>query len=253
MSSPPTLFDRTSRPDYLIRVCDTVLRVEAAADPLEAVELLEEAGARLGADAAVFVSSMRDNETRASRRYLFACDPSWPTEYERHVGADDDPWLAYAASHSEPIRATELDDACRGGSRVMAFADDLGFRSTTIIPISNAEYSRLGALYVGSNTQGFFESAGYPTFKIGARLLATELQAWWLTYLRNDLLARTRVTAEEIFLLAEERRGVQTKRIARNLGVSPPSVHSRFQRINAKFQVRNKTDAARLAAEYGLI
>ena len=122
-----------------------------------------------------------------------------------------------------------------------------------IVPVASAKFSRFGALYIGSNVPGYFEAEGYYAFKVGARMLAAELQEWWLSFLRKDLLARAHVTDEELFLLAEERSGNQTKRIARDLGVSPQSVHSRFQRLNAKLHVPNKKAAARIAAEYGLI
>ena len=41
--------------------------------------------------------------------------------------------------------------------------------------------------------------------------------------------------------------------LAATLGVSPHSVNSYFQRVNAKLGVLNRKEAAHLAAEYGLI
>jgi DNA-binding CsgD family transcriptional regulator len=50
-----------------------------------------------------------------------------------------------------------------------------------------------------------------------------------------------------------QRKGMTTKQIAASLGVSPHAVDSHFHRLNVKLGVVSRREAARLAAEYGLI
>jgi DNA-binding NarL/FixJ family response regulator len=86
-----------------------------------------------------------------------------------------------------------------------------------------------------------------------ARPLAASLHEWWLARLRNELLAQARLTRSDLVLLEHERNGDGSKRIADALGRTTASVDSQFQRLIAKLRVHNRKDAARLAAEYGLI
>lgn len=253
MDSAPTLASRTAAPDYLLQVTDSILRIENAGDPAAAVELLEEASARMGADAAVFVSFMSEGDSRSAFRFLVACDPLWLVEYERLVKSSVDPWLTYASTRSEAVRACELIASSSGVSELERTAARFGFRSAVIVPVTGARFARFGALYLGSDIPGYFEAEGYVTFKVAARMLGAELHDWWLSFLRKELLERARLTDEELALLAKQQSGIGSKRIARELGVSLQSVNSRFQRLNGKLQVRSRRAAARLASEHGLI
>ena len=84
-------------------------------------------------------------------------------------------------------------------------------------------------------------------------MLACELHEWWLARLRNELMARARITEGDLELLRHQCLGHSSKRIAAELRVSRSSINSRFQRMNSRLGVTNRRMAARLAVECGLI
>jgi hypothetical protein len=231
-----------------------VQQIPEARDQAEAVELLEEATLRMGAEVSAFVSFIRDDDSYESYRFLLACDPLWCFEYEECAWYANDPWLAYALTHSEPIRGAEIPVSTEAQRAVVRLAERFGFRSTVIVPApSCGGLSRLGVLGLGSSTPGFFEGDGFTALKLVARTAAMELHEWWVAQIKRELVAKARITEEDLVLLAHEWQGHSTKHIARELNTSPGSIDSRFQRVNAKLGVPNRKAAARLAAEYGLI
>ncbi|UUX95365.1 autoinducer binding domain-containing protein [Aquabacterium sp. J223] len=253
-ASVTALVDFTGRADYLSVAGDVIRRVPEAVDETQALALLCEATDRLGADASAFVSFIRDDVSHESYRFLLACDPTWCLEYERRCWYANDPWLAYALRHSEPARASEIPITSRQQRDAVELAMQYGFQSAAIIPApSSGGLSRLGVLCLGSATAGFYEGDGFTIFKLAARPLAMELHEWWIARIRAELVATTRVTAEDVLLLRLERQGRSTKHIAAELDMSTSAVDSRFQRLNVKLGVPNRRSAAALAAEYGLI
>lgn len=78
------------------------------------------------------------------------------------------------------------------------------------------------------------------------------LHAWWVRWFRKEIILTYRLSGEDIQLMKLERERKSTKEIAAALGISPASVDSRFQRLNAKFNQPNRRATAQLAAEYGL-
>jgi DNA-binding CsgD family transcriptional regulator len=250
----PSLLRATTAADYFGRVSKVVQAIEAARDPLQAVELLEEATLRMGADAAVFASFIRDERACESYRLLLACDPQWSIEYEQLASYASDPWLSYARHRSEPIRGSEIAVATAAERAIVELAERYGFRSTVIVPTpSSGGLSRLGVLCLGSSTPGYFEAEGYVALKVVARSVAMELHEWWIARLKDELVAAAGINEADLRLLSHERRGHSTKAIARELDTTVGSIDSRFQRINAKLGVPNRKAAAHLAAEYGLI
>ena len=247
------LRDLVAVPDYFARVSEVVQRIEATADPACLVEFLREATELVGADVAAFMSFIDDGEC-AAFRYLLACDPRWCVEYEQRAWYADDPWLAHAKRHSTPIRASEI--GCSGPSQreVVQLAEQYGFQSTAIVPApSSGGLSRLGMLCLGSRSAGFFEAAGFDAVKVVARPLAAALLEASIRSTREELIRAWQINAKELALLDLQRSGMSTKAIAASLAVSPHAVNSYFQRLNAKLGVLNRKEAARLAAEYGLI
>ena len=257
-STPPadreSLRARTLRTDYVTRVSEVVRDMQFARDQAQAVELLQEATVRMGAEVSIFASFIRDDETCRSYRLLLACDPAWFTEYERTGRYDDDPWLAYAQRHSVPIRSSEITIATAAERAAVELTQRFGFRSAVIVPApSSGGLSRTGVLCLGSSKPDYFDDEGYVTLKVVARGVAMELHEWWLGRLRDELITTSSITDEDLLLLAHERLGHSTKTIAKSLGWTTSSVDSRFQRVNVKLRVANRKAAARLAAEYGLI
>lgn len=250
-----SLHQVTHAVDYFDRVNEVVQRIETAHDRLHAVELLQEATLRMGAEVSIFASFVRDeNDACASYRLLLACDPRWCIEYEEAACYANDPWLHHALHHTEPIRGGEIPLVTEAQRSVVQLAERFGFRSTVIVPTpSSGRLSRLGVLCLGSSIPDYFNAEGYLALKVVARSVAMEIHEWWLARLKDELVATSGITAEDLVLLAHERQGRGTKEIARQLATSPCSINSRFQRINAKLDVPNRRAAARLAAEYRLI
>ena len=249
-----TLEQAISAFDFLPKISDVVSQLQVAATQAAALDLLFEATRLMGADASVFASFVRDDETHESYRFLLACDPRWCLEYEKIASFADDPWLVYACNHSKPIRGHEVQTYNARQKEAIKIAEDFGFRSSLIMPApSSGGVSRLGVLCVGSNQAGFFEGAAYFSLKVVARSLAMELHEWWVRVVRTELINQADITNEDLELLRLERQGQGTKEIARSLSVSTRGVDSRFYRINAKLGMPSRKASARIAAEYGLI
>ena len=256
-SSPETppiaLSDVTHVDGYFDRVSAVLRKLHSVRDPMRAVQLLLQTALCMGAERAIFASFIRDDDSCESFRVLLACNPDWLIDYEQQRWHEHDPWLAYARTHSELIRGNEIPIYSAEQREIVDLAERFGFRSSVIVPTPSSGLSRAGVLCLGSATPNYFDGDGYPEFKLVARGVATEFHDWWLARMKDELIASAHITADEIGLLARERRGQSSKVIARDLHASVTAINSRFQRLNQKLNVLNRRAAARKAAEYGLI
>jgi DNA-binding CsgD family transcriptional regulator len=243
-----------SEPGYAAHALDVILHVAQAPDRAAAVELLHEGAGALGAEQAVFASFVSDDDSRESFRFLLACDPEWCFRYQEQGWFANDPWLQYARSNPEPIAASRIPLRTQRQRDFERLAAEFGCASFYIVPApSSSRVSRLGVLGLGSSTAGFFESPAVNAVKVLARGLAMELNEWCANEVRQEIVAQCRISPDEIELLRLEWAGLGTKAICRELGLSPTSVNSRFQRLINKMSTPNRRAAARLAAEYGLL
>jgi DNA-binding CsgD family transcriptional regulator len=202
------------------------------------------------------------NQSREFALLAFTPQSQHPCGFSQFCRADyldagcfaHDPWLAYAAHHSEPIAASSLPVLDAEGQRVIALAQQNGFASAALVPAhSGTGHSRISLLCLGSTSPAFFEGEGFGRFRLGARLIAAELHDWWLARIRRELIVKARITQADLELLRHEHQGHSSKRIAAELHVSKSSINSRFQRMNMKLGVPNRRLAARLAVECGLL
>ncbi len=239
---------------YTEHITAVAERIVEAKDQATVHALLTEGVRALGADNAVFVSFIRDNADLSACRFMLVCEPDWCRRYLDAGCFAHDPWLAYAAHHSEPIAASSLPVLDAEGQRVIALAQQNGFASAALVPAhSGAGHSRISLLCLGSTQPGFFEGEGFGRFRLRARLIAAELHDWWLARIRRELIVKARITQADLELLRHEHQGHSSKRIAAELHVSKSSINSRFQRMNMKLGVPNRRLAARLAVECGLL
>lgn len=258
-SSPEPRLSKTLKaiidaPEYFAEISDLANRIGSSRDETELVRLLQEISTRIGADSSFFVSFVREDASFESYRFLLACDPLWYLAYEQAACYANGPWLTHSRHHSQPIRGSEITAMTERQQAVMQLAERFGFRSTIVVPApAGAGLSRLGVLVLGSGIDGFFEREGYAAIKVLARSLAMELHECCTALVRRELLARSKVSAEDLALLAYERDGHGTKSIARLTGASCEAIDTRFRRLNAKLRAPNRAVSARLAAEYGLI
>jgi len=249
-----TLAERIAAPEYLDRIGGVAERIACASGQAVVQALLVEGMAALGADNAIFVSFMRENLRVSSCRFMLACDPAWCRQYLDAGLIASDPWLAYASHHSEPVIASSLKVLEPERLRAIELATRNGFASAVLVPVHfGSSHTRISLLCLGSWQVGQFEGIPFGRFKLGARVLACELHEWWLVQLRNELMARARITEGDLELLRHQCLGHSSKRIAAELRVSRSSINSRFQRMNSRLGVANRRMAARLVAECGLI
>ena len=253
-NGPGSLSRIVSAHDYATRTTAIAVRIGQAVERSAVQALLRDGTDALGAQSAVFVGFERRGVDVSPDRFMLACDPEW---YRRYVALDlipHDPWLAYAAHQCEPILASSLPVTEPVPQQAIDLAAQHGFASTVLIPAhSGADRSRMSVLCLGSATPGFFEDEGFAALRVSARSIALELHDWWRARLRRELTVKAHITAGDLVLLRHERQGHSSKQIASELGVSKSSIDSRFQRMNAKLRVPNKSLAVKLALEHGLI
>ena len=249
-----TLLAHVADENFAARIASIAGRVLAASDQAAVHALFREGVTSLGASCAVFVSFVRDPTRLSACRFMLACDPAWGRAYVQDGNFAHDPWLAYAADHSEPIVASALNVFDTEHRRVLDLAARAGFVSTVLIPAhSGGGHSRISVLCLGSSTQGYFEGAGLAQLRVSARMLALELHDWWLSRTRRDLIASARITPGDLILLQHQCQGHSSKRIAAELHVSKGSINSRFQRMNGKLGVGTRRKALQVAIECGLV
>lgn len=249
-----SLADWVGRPDYLDRVGLIAERISGTAEQSTVLGLLRDGITALGVENAVYVSFVRDSVDVSACRFMLACDPAWCQQYLDAGYLAHDPWLAYAAHHSEPIRTSSLTVTQPEQRRATELIARNGFASAVLVPAhAGPGHSRISVLCLGSPTPGYFDGEGFGRLKIGARALASELHDWWRGRIRRELIVRAHITPSDLVLLRHERLGHSSKRIADELKVSASSINSRFQRMNTKLGVANRKLAAQLASECGLI
>jgi DNA-binding CsgD family transcriptional regulator len=231
-----------------------IQQVAHAADDTEIIGGLDRAKQALGAEHAVFASFVRDDVALESFRFLLACDPAWCIEYLRHGWYAHDPWLFYAETHSEPICASKISLRTPAQRVLVELAGKYGVASAYVVPApSGGSITRLGVLVLGSRYEHFFEDEAAAPIKVLARSLAMELHEWWVRRVRQEIIEKCHLTPEDLVVLTLERQGLGSKQIAHRLNTSPSAVDSRFQRLNAKFNMPTRKATARVAAEYGVI
>lgn len=145
------LAERAADPLYSANAMAAMGGLATAVDEAQAVTVLSETVALMGADAAAFVSFVRDDASLSfvrddasheSFRFLLACDPVWCLEYEQQAWYATDPWLAYALTHSEPTRGHEIAAGSAQQQAVVELAARYGFRSALIVPAPSGDRRR---------------------------------------------------------------------------------------------------------------
>lgn len=251
--NPSSLATLTGALDYGAKVLEVLPGIGDAEDVDAVVAQFRHALRLMGADAGVFLSVIRDDAMHASHRSLLACDPLWAIEYTRNGWHDHDPWLRYALHSAEPIRGSELR-VLPSEENFMRTSSRLGFASAVVVPApSSLGTSRVAVLTIGSHHLDYFDDDGYSIVRVVARALAMELHRWLLRSIRQELLARSRITPEEIALLRHEEAGHTSKMIGAELNIEAKTVDCRFQRASAKLGAPDRRTAARIARLYGLL
>jgi len=74
-----------------------------------------------------------------------------------------------------------------------------------------------------------------------------------LQAIRQELLAKSRLTAADIELLRHEEAGHSSKVIGLALSIEAKTVDCRFQRVSAKLEAPDRRTAVRIARLYGIL
>lgn len=242
-----------SATDTLDQINEIVDRIADARGESTLQSLLHDGAMLLGAEHAFFVSFTKSRGHQSARRFMLACDPAWCRDYVESGLATHDPWLAYAANHSQPIVASSLKICDQNRQRAVDLAARHGFVSAVLAPAhTGPRHSSVSLLCLGSATPGHFEASRAVRLRCGARTLACEIHGWWLRRAQEELVATSHITDAELDLLRRQCLGQTSKRIAAELRVTKSSINSRFQRLNSKLGVPNRRTAARLLSECGV-
>lgn len=248
----PPVAELVQSPGYAARAVRLIDQVHRAADPFCLVDVLRRVTSALGADGGVYVHAIPQDESHSALRVLMAGKAEWGRSCVCEQDLESAPWVLYARDHFEPVLASELAGIPPPWGA--ATNDTLACASGLIVPTqSGGGTKRFGVLCLASERQGNFESAGTHLFQLLAHSLSLELHEWWTRETRTQLLQVTRLSSDDLQLLALERRGMGTKQISRQLGVGVRAIDSRFQRINIKLKSPNRKLSALRAAAHGLL
>jgi len=183
-----------------------------------------------------------------------ACDPAWALEYAANEFFRADPWLRYAASHSAPIKASDLRCVGQQEAAVVSLAAKFGFSNAALIPAPSPEgQARIGLLVVGSSLGDAPGCLDTSERRAHARHLSMALHEAWAQQEPAELAVSFRLSKLQKRLLQMELEGLCTKAIARNVNMTCKAVDSQFQRINRRASVGSRRLAALLALKFGLI
>lgn len=125
--------------------------------------------------------------------------------------------------------------------------------SHSIIKLDQRSIELSDHTHLGSAQPEYFDEQTLIAVSVAVTGLVLRLHAWQIATLRDELLTRTRLSDDDLALLAQQREGRSSKEIASMTNTTSQGVDSRWQRLNAKLGVSSRTTAAQLAAEYGLI
>lgn len=230
-------------------LCELVRSI-VVADEASAIAALELAARAGGADAALFVWVIPDDD-RCWYRSIAALDADWSASALRRLHSGPCTWLAHAARSSEPLLVCPNLD--KGVERIDR--DDAGSGSPRAIWLIPAPPPR------GSDVLGILMLAGKDEQQLDAtsrlmpmyRALALGLTDWFQRQGRNELVQRAHLTDRDLDLLRYESLGHGSKRIASALNAEPKTIDCRFHRLNVRLGVANRRDAVRLCQRYGLL
>ena len=222
------------------------------ADEASAISALELAARAGGADAALFVSVIPDDD-RCWYRSIAALNPEWSASALRRLHSGPCSWLAHAARSSEPVLVRPVIGAGEGAVDGEGEGAESGRpRAIWLIPAPPPRSSdMLGLLMLAGEDEHRLDATSrlMPVY----RALALGLTDWFQRRGRDELVRRSNLTDRDLDLLRRESLGQGSKRIASALGAEPKTIDCRFHRLNVRLGVANRRDAVRLCRRYGLL
>lgn len=231
-------------------LCDLASSL-AVADEVSAIAALELAARVGGADAALFVWVIPEDDGHCWYRSIAALDHEWGAWALRRLHTGPCSWLGHATRSSEPVLVRESIVECDEADAGSIHRID-GRRSAWLIPAPSPQDSDvLGLLILAGRDEHRLDvtSQLLPLY----RALALSLSDWFQRRGRDELVRRAHLTDRDLDLLRREALGHGSKRIASALDAEPKTIDCRFHRLNVRMGVANRRDAVRLCKRYGLL
>lgn len=233
---------------------DAILQIHRAPGPPQLLDALIDATRAIGVAASLYSVVIPEPDGEPFSFSLFACHPAFAHRQDEMGPIHEHPWFRFARTHSSPgtdrvIEALEAVDR-----EALQLASRYGFNSSLIVPTAGGpNLQRIEMLCLGRHNPGAFEEDDADLVRTLARSLAGELHDWITHHLSGRLRQSAKLQTADIELLRLEWQGLGTKAICARTGMTPAAVDSRFQRLIARLECRSRKDAARRAAEHGLL
>jgi DNA-binding NarL/FixJ family response regulator len=237
-----------------VRALEAIGLLHHATNPPELLDAMVDATKALGAAASLYSVEIPEAEGEPYSFSLFACHPAFAHRQEELGPLHHHPWLRFARTHSSPATDRTLESRESNDLEALALARQYGFTSCLIVPTaSGTDLRRVEVLCLGSPQQAAFEGEDARLVRTLARSLAAELHDWVSHHLSERLQRSAQLRPSDIELLKMEWQGLGTKAICNRTGMSSAAVDSRFQRLNYRLDCTSRKEAARKAAERGLL
>jgi hypothetical protein len=221
------------------------------ADEVSAIAALEFAARVGGADAALFVWVVPEDDGQCRYRSIAALDHEWGACALRRLHAGPRDWLGHATRSSEPLLMREPIAGCDEAD-ADSHAGAGGRRAAWLIPAPSPQ---------GSDVLGLLVLAGQDEHRLDLtsrllpiyRALALGLSDWFQRRGRDELVRRAHLTDRDLDLIRRESVCHGSKRIASALHAAPKTIDCRFHRLNVRLGVASRREAVRLCRRYGLL
>lgn len=237
-----------------LRALEAIQQIHRATTPPQVLDTLAEITQSMGLSASLYSVEIPEPDDEPFSFSLFACHPALAHQQQRLGALHDHPWFRFARTHSSPGTDHTVPATQEADLHALALARRYGFTSCLIVPTSGgADLRRTELLCLGSPRPAAFEGEDARLVRTLARSLAAELHDWVTRHLSERLKEDAQLRASDIELLRLEWQGLGTKAICSRTGMTPAAVDSRFQRLNARLACASRKDAARKAAEHGLL
>lgn len=211
----------------------------------------------LGGTAYVYVTLLPPESpfSEESYRYFIGCDPAWCDAYCQHKWMMNDPFLAYARTHSAPILGSQIKRHTQGQQAMLDRAAEFGFRSGLAVPTHTSmdAHQRLGLLYLGSDLPPEYGERLLLDHRVQFSALGTELLLWWNRRLEEQAKRKFSLIDEDLELLELVKIGKVASEIAAILDLKTAVVYRKLNLIKEKFNVDKLPDVLRIAMAAGLL
>jgi DNA-binding CsgD family transcriptional regulator len=238
-------------------VMDAIASLTQCQTESEALTLTTTIVHQLGGTSFVYVTLLPPESplSEESYRYLIGCDPAWCNTYCKHMWMMNDPFLAYARTHSAPIVGSKIKRSTPGQHTMLNTASDYGFRSGLIVPTHTCMDAdkRLGLLYIGSDLVPESGESLLLQHRVQFGALGIELLLWWNRRLEQQAMRKFSLIEEELELLELLKTGKVANEIAAILDLKTTAVYRKLNTIKEKFNVDKIHDAIVMAMAAGLL